>query len=277
MKDMSENYYEILEIPTDADERQIKRAYHRLARELHPDKADTPEAAREAEDKFSLVSAAYNTLKDADKRAEYDKLNQAQKDKERTAATGACSTATSQVLNANRSVPKKAADASGTGSGAGKRQPMGLTQERVNIAQKAYARGILHVKQGDHAKAVEFFQAAIKNNDTEAVYHAQLAMALLKARKSATRAIEAAQKAIDLEPYNINYKITLAIIFEAIGSKSNAKKIYEEILRWESDNLQAKAGLDALKKGKSAFSIGQPAGGQGGDSLIGKIKSMFKK
>src|SRR5262245_2732099 len=69
---MSVNYYEILEIPTDADIREIKRAYHRLARELHPDKAPTPEEASKVEERFALVSAAYNTLKDAQKRADYD-------------------------------------------------------------------------------------------------------------------------------------------------------------------------------------------------------------
>ena len=40
------DYYEILEIPGDADERMIKKAYYRLARELHPDKASSRDEAK---------------------------------------------------------------------------------------------------------------------------------------------------------------------------------------------------------------------------------------
>lgn len=243
------NYYEILEIPTDADERQIKRAYHRLARDLHPDKATTTEQTRQFEEQFARVSAAYNTLKDSTKRAEYDKklkLN----GKSATSPAGA--TATSSVLAAGRGASSSA--------GAGKRkeptggqarvQNMGITPERVAIAQKAYVRGMQHFKEGNFVKAVDFFEAAIQNNDGEPAYHARLGLSLIQARRSPQRAIAAAQRAIDLDPYNVDHKFALAFIFETIGSKTNARKVYEDVLRWDEGNNKARVALAGLDKGR---------------------------
>src|SRR5690606_31832816 len=103
-------------------------------------------------------------------------------------------------------------------------------------------------REGNFAKAIDFFEAAIQNNDGEAIYHARLASAVIQARRSATRAINAAQRAIELDPYNLEHKFTLAHVFETIGSKSNAEKIYEDILRWDQGNPRAQACLANLKR-----------------------------
>jgi curved DNA-binding protein len=64
------DYYEILGIPRDADEEQIKKAYRKLARQHHPDvNKDSGAEAR-----FKEVGEAYATLKDPEKRAAYDQL-----------------------------------------------------------------------------------------------------------------------------------------------------------------------------------------------------------
>lgn len=279
---MTDNYYDILEIPSDADEREIKTAYHRLARSLHPDKAATPDVAKAMESRFAQVSAAYNTLKDPEKRADYDRKLAAETKRAGTqpgapAGPGAPPrmTATASVLSAGREIPQPNAPA--PSGPAPSRPPLGLTPEKSSIAQKAFAKGMQLYKEGNFAKAIEFFEAAIQNNDAEGIYHARLASSLIQARKSATRAIDAAQRAIDLEPYNLEYKFNLAIVFEAIGSKSNAKKIYEEILRWDAGNARASIALEALKKGKSAFSFNaaaEPKSAPGGffQKLLGKLK-----
>jgi DnaJ-class molecular chaperone len=62
--------YSTLGVGRDADEAEIKKAYRKLAKELHPDRnKDNPKAS----ERFSKVTAAYDILADKDKRARYDR------------------------------------------------------------------------------------------------------------------------------------------------------------------------------------------------------------
>ncbi len=70
------DYYQILGVARDADEKAIKRAYRRLARKYHPD--HNPGDAM-AENKFKEVTEAYEVLSDPDKRGKYDRFGQAWK------------------------------------------------------------------------------------------------------------------------------------------------------------------------------------------------------
>jgi molecular chaperone DnaJ len=64
------DYYEILGVSRDADDAAIKKAFRRLARELHPDvNRDDPEA----EAKFKQAAEAYEVLSDPERRATYDR------------------------------------------------------------------------------------------------------------------------------------------------------------------------------------------------------------
>src|SRR4051812_35012393 len=66
---IEKDYYAALGVPKDADAAAIKKAYRKLARDLHPDK--NPNNA-EAEARFKEVSEAYDVLSDEKRRAEYD-------------------------------------------------------------------------------------------------------------------------------------------------------------------------------------------------------------
>ena len=67
---MKRDVYEVLGVPRDADERQIKKAFRAKARELHPDVNRHDPAA---EEKFKELAEAHEILSDADKRSVYDR------------------------------------------------------------------------------------------------------------------------------------------------------------------------------------------------------------
>lgn len=65
------DYYNILGVPRDASQEDVKRAYRNLALRWHPDRnADDPEAGR----RFKDISEAYRTLGDPERRARYDRM-----------------------------------------------------------------------------------------------------------------------------------------------------------------------------------------------------------
>lgn len=62
------DYYQILGIPAQAGESEIRSAFHQKSLALHPDRNPDPEATEE----FKLVTEAYEILSDNDARAAYD-------------------------------------------------------------------------------------------------------------------------------------------------------------------------------------------------------------
>ncbi|MFQ5608386.1 MAG: DnaJ domain-containing protein, partial [Candidatus Zixiibacteriota bacterium] len=68
------DYYEVLGVPRDAADEDIKSAYRKLALKFHPDRNPGDNGA---EEKFKEATAAYEVLKDAQKRGRYDQFGAA--------------------------------------------------------------------------------------------------------------------------------------------------------------------------------------------------------
>ncbi len=79
MEVLEEDLYAILGVDAEATDAQIRKAYKKLAVELHPDRyVGRPAEQEEAQKRFSQVSHAYNVLKDAEQRNEYDFMRRLQ-------------------------------------------------------------------------------------------------------------------------------------------------------------------------------------------------------
>lgn len=68
------DFYQILGVPRNASDDDIKRAYRKLAMQWHPDRNN---GSAEAEEKFKELTEAYDVLRDASKRALYDRYGEA--------------------------------------------------------------------------------------------------------------------------------------------------------------------------------------------------------
>jgi molecular chaperone DnaJ len=68
------DYYEILGVQRNADADTVKKAYRKLAMQYHPDRNN---GEKDAEEKFKEATEAYEVLRDADKRAAYDRYGHA--------------------------------------------------------------------------------------------------------------------------------------------------------------------------------------------------------
>lgn len=272
-----EDYYRLLGVPREAPDREIKRAYYELARELHPDKAPTPDQKRINESRLALISQAYNTLKDATKRAEYDAAL-----KGGTAPTAPSSSGPPNMVPKSSSAPKPAAPGS-TPPGkpaapaaqapaqaeAPKMKANDMQAQKVAMAQKAFVRGMQHWKTNEFDKALPFFEAAITNDpESEPHYFNKYALCLVRTKGSFSKAVEAAQRAAEMDAYNLEFKFTLAEIYESAGVTSKAKEVYEDIIRWDAENARAKSKLAII-----AGSTGPANGGM----LAKLMPSLFGK
>ena len=271
-----EDYYSILGVDRHAPEREIKRAYYNLARDLHPDKAKTPEEGRASAERLAVISKAYNTLKDPAKRAEYDASTAGNANKR-------VSTSVPKIMAPNMKPgappPPGAAPGSAKSGKPGEapagQQPTGvnasdLHAQRILVAQRAFVKGMEFWKTSDYKSALPFFQTAADNDpESEPHYHMKLAICLMKTRKSFMKAAEAAEKACSMDNYNMEFKFNLGEVYEAAGVLSKAKDVYEDILKWEPENQKAKLKLNMVKEAIK---------GQQPESLLAKVfPSIFGK
>jgi curved DNA-binding protein CbpA len=179
------DHYELLGISPSASAAEVRKAYARLAREKHPDRFTDPAEKERAHKLFQDITHAFNTLSNADRRAEYDRERE--------------------------------------------RGPQPETPEE--IAADAFARGQAALAAGQLDEAITLLQTAVYHGPERSAHHAALGHALARHPGHAREAVQALERATQLDPRNAQAFAELAVILARQGLRLRAQKAVEAALR----------------------------------------------
>jgi len=210
------NPFEVLEIHPDASAEDIKTAYHRLAKQWHPDRYSGKEK-EVAEARFRELAEAFSILKDPGRRLSL------QQQMPRTQAAPPPSTAQEQEA----------------------------ARERSPEDWAAMARGAFKDGKVDQARALIHY--AIRMDGSKASYHALLAAILEHEGGDVRAVVKALEMAVRLDPQDVESHIKLSEYFQKQGMSARSQK-HLQIARDLSPNhpklRQSKAARPEPKGGK---------------------------
>jgi curved DNA-binding protein CbpA len=240
-----QDYYSVLGISTRADLPEIKTAYYKLARKFHPDRFYGMEdmILKEKVDViFSTINGAYETLKNAKKRSDYDSTSSDL----RAISVGPLSSQTKSAGPLGREAQLKGAE------------------EHAKKAQAAYDKG-------NNYEAVQYLKAATQIAPEVAKYWQQLGVSLSRNPQWRKEAEEAFNKATELDPRNPENHLYMGFLFKNAGLKLRARKHFASCLQMDPKNEIAQRELAAIDGGSSA----EPQGPQ--DKKSGLLGGIFKQ
>ena len=134
------DYYDILGVPKNATEDDIKKAYRKLAMKHHPDRNQGDEA-KKSEEKFKEAKEAYEMLSDAQKRAAYDQYGHAGVDPNMGGAARPGAGGLRRLCRGLRRHLRRHLRRRGRRRPAARRRPAGLPRQRPELRDGDHARG----------------------------------------------------------------------------------------------------------------------------------------
>jgi curved DNA-binding protein CbpA len=200
------SYYQILGVPKQATDDDIKKAYFQLARKFHPDRFDRktpPDYRAKIEDVFDKITKAYHTLTNSELRKVYDI---------RTPVAGAD--------DRGKDVVKKA-------------------DTKFRQAKTLYG-------QGRFEDAIVLLEEVIRLNRTKGAYFLLLALTEMKIPAFRRKAEEHFLKAIELEPWNPECYVGLGILYRQEGMNLKATKLFHKALEYDGEHEAARRELETL-------------------------------
>ncbi|HEX8144427.1 MAG TPA: DUF4388 domain-containing protein [Pyrinomonadaceae bacterium] len=241
--DDATNYYQVLDLSRDAEASEIKRAYHGLAKRFHPDRfhqdAD-PKLYMRIEDAFARISQAYETLKDQQMRAAYDrslgaplKMPPPKADPPKTPAPKPEEKIFAKASTKNRTAPQSSPSA----------------RQASNSAQpeELYQQGVAALQQGNQTLALNYLGEAARLAPRQPRYRAQYARALAAGAQTRHQAETEFQAAIALDRGNVYYRVMLARLYSEMGMARRALGELERALAIDPKSEAARLLLDKLK------------------------------
>jgi curved DNA-binding protein CbpA len=205
------NYYQLLGVSSEFTATQIQKSFYSLARKFHPDNhARSNESITPLKDLMTVITEAYKTLADEEKRAAYDKaLVKMGGLSIHRAKGGAEESIAEWLMRANRC-----------------------------LRAKNFAGSVVWLK-----KCVE----AMPQN---ALYHATLARSLATLPQYHNDAIEHFRRAIELDPWKEPVYLQFAELLEKMELPSRARDVYSKLLDVSPAHAKASERLAALESAK---------------------------
>ncbi|MGD1212582.1 MAG: DnaJ domain-containing protein [Candidatus Acidiferrales bacterium] len=209
-------YYRLLGVTTDCTAGQVKKSFYSIARKFHPDHhMEQPELVKTLQHLMEVVTRAYKTLGDAEKRAAYDK---------KLAASGA--------FNLNRE-----------------------TTEARETLQECFARATEYLRARNFVGSVTWLRKCVELAPGDAKYRAALARSLGTVERYRNEAIQHFETAVELDPWNVKIHFQYAELCEEMQLFTRARDLYSKILVIDpthAKGLERLAELDSRGKDKSS-------------------------
>jgi len=200
-------YYQLLGVTSESSTSQLKKSYHALARKFHPDAHMSTQAlAAPVRDLMVVITEAYKTLENGEKRAAYDK---------RIVASGGFSM---------------------------HREKTGLEES----IQEWLKRATECLRAKNYLGSVVWLRKCIQLSPDNALYHATLARSLATIPQYHEEAVEHFQMAIKLDRWREPVYIQFAELLEEIHRPERAREVYLVLLEQNPLHAKARERLAAL-------------------------------
>lgn len=199
------NPYEILEIAPGASPDEIKQAYHRLAKQWHPDRFSGAEKAV-AENRFRQLAEAFGMLKDAVRRGE---------------PTPAVPEP--EVASAPRPVVEAVA------------APVAAPPKVLGV-EDWLRQGEDALLKGDVERALGLAHYVLRLDSSKSEHHLLLAKALEASDGDVRAQVKALEAALMLAPQNVDIMVRLAELFERVGMSARAAGLRDRARQIKPDH-----------------------------------------
>ena len=238
--------YQILEVVPSASPGEIKAAYLKLAKRLHPDhraglKLDDADGVLDA--LYLRVKDAYEILSSATERRRYD-FSLSQKAERQARAD---ETAAADPVPRGKPVPE---------------HPHTKTFTSNQTARIHFGNGERFFADSRYHEAIEELRAAVRLDPSKPEFHRALGRALSKNPKWRKQAEDAFSKALELNRFDADAYVGLGELYHDGGLETRAKKMFEEALTVDPGNVPALEKLASERRESTA---------------LGKLRGMMKR
>ena len=214
-----QNYYEMLEVPLGAPTEEVRKAFFKMAKIYHPDRATASgmeDLLETLQYVFSNLSEAHATLVDPDTREEY----------------GA---AISDGMKRTSQMPGPADED---------------TVRDVLEAEKLYQKGVVLMRRGQNAKALELVDTARRMNPDEGEYlaaWAKLQAASRGADDNLDDLISSMRRALEMTPKSERVNLFMGELLKRAGRPSEALAHFQKVVEINPRNIEAARELRIMR------------------------------